>query len=368
MFKDSGEGSKGSGGRYPLLEAIARKCEPFGIEYEVDDDDVPHRPAKLYLSKDDFAGPMIEDGSHAQFALSVPFEHYQDFRSVDHWAIWSPKFGVVECEVEPYASENGESINLSEEDERDTTTRWVLERLGFKVFWERDHLEDHLELDPTVRVSMGVGNGVSISVGACSNEWAAWHDLVRNPREGEPGDEAVIKRALTLKVEGVEVSSELRAGEFLERLGETALFEIDRASGVGLRFRRVPSDLFAVPIEDGAPTLPTSLAVEYDLEPMSLYRYGRSAMGEQMALLAFLAFYQVLEYYFPSYSSSKRVEALRGKLREIAGDVKESDVEDVLKAIGTSARRLFPEERKQLMNTIARCVDPRELNGFLAGA
>ncbi|CAA9385209.1 MAG: hypothetical protein AVDCRST_MAG93-9417, partial [uncultured Chloroflexia bacterium] len=30
-------------------------------------------------------------------------------------------------------------------------------------------------------------------------------------------------------------------------------------------------------------------------QPMSLYRYGRSAMGSKMPLLAFLAFYQVLE-------------------------------------------------------------------------
>jgi hypothetical protein len=42
-----------------------------------------------------------------------------------------------------------------------------------------------------------------------------------------------------------------------------------------------------------------------------------------MPLLAFLAFYQVLEYHFPAYSPSKQVDALRDKLREIAGDVKE---------------------------------------------
>jgi hypothetical protein len=73
----------------------------------------------------------------------------------------------------------------------------------------------------------------------------------------------------------------------------------------------------------------------------------------------------VLEYYFPAYSPSKRVEALREKLREIAGDVEESDVDGVLKSIGTSRRRLFPEEKKQLMSTLGRCVHPAELNGFL---
>ncbi|CAA9385207.1 MAG: hypothetical protein AVDCRST_MAG93-9416 [uncultured Chloroflexia bacterium] len=47
--------------------------------------------------------------------------------------------------------------------------------------------------------------------------------------------------------------------------------------------------------------------------------------------------------------------------------MKESDVDGVLSAIGTNKRRLFPEERQQLMSTIDCCVDSATLNGFLAG-
>jgi hypothetical protein len=200
------------------------------------------------------------------------------------------------------------------------------------------------------------------------DEWAVWNNLVRNSRQEEPDGEAVIRRELTLRVEGVEVPDERWAGDILDRLGEAALFEIDVASGVGLRLRRMRGWHFGSQWEDmPAPVLPTRLTGEYNKKPMSLYRYGRLAMGSGMPLLAFLAFYQVLEYYFPAYSPSKKVEALREKLREIAGDVKESDVDGVLSAIGTSKRRLVPEEKQQLMSTIARCVDTAELNGFLAG-
>jgi hypothetical protein len=154
----------------------------------------------------------------------------------------------------------------------------------------------------------------------------------------------------------------------LERLGDAALFEIDRASGIGLKLKRLAGWGLGGRVFESrrgagpASVLPTKLTAEYNREPMSLYWYGRSAMSAEMPLLAFLAFYQVLEYYFPAYSPSKCVE----KLREIAGDVQESDVDGVLKSIGFSKLRLFPEEKKQLMSTIGRCVDPTELNRFLA--
>ena len=348
---------------YPVLNKIANRCVPYGIDSILDHDDVPHGPASIYLvwEEEGISTAQIVDGPHARFAASVPFERYKESFE-GYRAMWSPTYRIVEYNVEPYDEEDRVwSSRADYTENKETITRDVLQELGFDV----DEDED---LKPNMRVILEAGDGVSVSVGPCSDEWAVWNDLVRNPRQGEPDGEAVIGRELTLRVEGVEVPDERRAGDILDRLGEAALFEIDVASGVGLRLRSMRGWHFVSQREDTpAPVPATRLNGEYDKKPMSLYRYGRSAMGSQMPLLAFLAFYQVLEYHFPAYSPSKKVEALREKLREIAGEVKESDVDGVLSAIGTSKRRLFPEEKQQLMSTIARCVNPAELNGFLAG-
>lgn len=359
MVESSEEHPNDSGSHYSLLEAIARKCEPFGIECDLEDDLYEGSTIWPMYIEHDFGGTEIVDGPHAQFALSVPFERYREFRQVGHWAIWSPTLGAVECEVEPYGSGRSWFTGEDRQNEMKRTARSVLKNLGVEV-------NEDENLDPDMRLSMKAGNGISVSVGPCSEEWVVWMNLVRNPREGEPGDEVVVQRTLTLRVEGVEVPDEPRAGAVLDRLGDAALFEIDRASEVALRLVRVERrSVGSRRRNETASALPTRLAAEYDRKPMSLYWYGRSAWEASMPLLAFLAFYQVLEFYYLAYSPSKRVEALRKKLREIAGDVSESDVDGVLGAIGTSKRRLFPEEKKQLMSTIGRCVEPEELSGFL---
>lgn len=76
----------------------------------------------------------------------------------------------------------------------------------------------------------------------------------------------------------------------------------------------------------------------------------------------------MLEFYFPAYLPSALVAALREKLQHLAArEVGEDDVEAVLEAAGLTKKRLLPEERKQLMNVLGRCVDPERLEGFLVG-
>jgi hypothetical protein len=73
----------------------------------------------------------------------------------------------------------------------------------------------------------------------------------------------------------------------LDRLGDAALFEIDRASEIGLRLKRLGGwDLESKQSDEPTLVLPTKLTAEYKREPMSLYWYGRSAMSAEMPLLA----------------------------------------------------------------------------------
>lgn len=348
---------------YSTMKAIERKCEPFGIECDVDEDTLREDPIICPMHvDDDFGSTYIEVGPHADFALATSFERYRDFRQTGHWAIWSQTCGAVECEVEPYEQEVWRNSVWDRGEEAESTAWEVLHSLGLVSY---DAAGQRSRLEPGICARFDVGEA-RVCLGACSDEWAVWHNLVRNPHVFESDERAVVRRALTLRVEGVEVTNEKIAGQFLDTLGDSALFEIDKATGIGLKLARVGGGSpFIEQDTHSAQLLPSRLSFTYDPQPLSLYRYGKSAWASGMPLMAFLAFYQVLEYHFPAYSPSTQIIALRNKLQELAGEVTEADVDAILKSIGTSKRRLFPEESKQLMSTLERCVQPEALDKFL---
>jgi hypothetical protein len=83
-------------------------------------------------------------------------------------------------------------------------------------------------------------------------------------------------------------------------------------------------------------------------------------------LVQFLSYYQVLEYYFPAYSRTRTIVALREKLSEIYGVVRDADVAGILQALRANRRAIFGGERDQLRHTIEQCVSTEELQDFLA--
>lgn len=104
--------------------------------------------------------------------------------------------------------------------------------------------------------------------------------------------------------------------------------------------------------------------VEYDSAPISLYWYARSAVG--MPLLQFLAFYQVIEFYYPTYSQAEARRRLKTILKDptFRGD-RDADIGRVLSAIHVTRSGAFGDERSQLKATLAECLDPDALRQFL---
>ncbi len=101
---------------------------------------------------------------------------------------------------------------------------------------------------------------------------------------------------------------------------------------------------------------------EYDPQPMSLFWYAKSARG--MPLLQFLAYYQVLEFYMPTYSNHEAI----GKVRNILKDPRFSPDKDpqiarILASLRPSSRG-FGDERSQFEAVLRRCVSPEELRAF----
>jgi len=104
---------------------------------------------------------------------------------------------------------------------------------------------------------------------------------------------------------------------------------------------------------------------EYDEEAMALYWYARTALN--MPLLQFLAFYQVLEFYFPTFSFAEAQQKIRNLIKDPVFDVsKDSDVAHIINTIKQSARgRAIGDEKGQLKATIHHIVDNETLSTFL---
>lgn len=85
-----------------------------------------------------------------------------------------------------------------------------------------------------------------------------------------------------------------------------------------------------------------------------------------MPLLQFLAYYQVIEYYFPTYSQADARRKIRAVLKDPAfrGD-RDADLGRLLSAIHVSRSGAFGDERSQLRSTLLECIDAEAIRQFI---
>lgn len=104
--------------------------------------------------------------------------------------------------------------------------------------------------------------------------------------------------------------------------------------------------------------------MEYDGAPISLYWYAKSAVN--MPLLQFLAYYQVIEFYFSAYYQAET----RRKIRVILKDPtfrsdRDADLGKILSAIRVNRSGSYGDERSQLRATLNECIDATALRKFI---
>ncbi len=103
----------------------------------------------------------------------------------------------------------------------------------------------------------------------------------------------------SLKIEGLQPATHDEALKALDELGASFLFDLQLkyAYGANLALFRSPSPY--VRTSQAPALIPLSPPrYSYSTEALSLYRHATSATGN---LLAFLAYYQVLEFFFARY-------------------------------------------------------------------
>lgn len=176
------------------------------------------------------------------------------------------------------------------------------------------------------------------------------------------------RRGASLKIFNVSAATHDEALEILEQYSRSIFFELDLNMGTMLSLSR-RSERAVAGIEfgvrmDGSTPLGT-VANAYASEAVTLYAYGRSA--HRMPLLEFLAYYQAVEYFFPSFVNADILKRVRIKLRDPRFDVEnDSDIRRIVSAASGNPQGGQPREREQLRITLESCLDDTEVKDFIS--
>jgi len=229
----------------------------------------------------------------------------------------------------------------------------VIGRVGGNSYGYRSFLGDDRADSPPIVLNSS-DNKVEIVIGELSEAMKVFL-----PRH--------YSRMKSLTVTGLGQKTHGEAVETLERIANALFFQIDLQNERSYSLRRVRRLRKLGTLRSGQSSTDLQFpTVEYDNDPISLYWYARSAAG--MPLLQFLAFYQVIEYYFPTYS----VEEAKQRIQTILKDPlfryeRDTDIGRILSVVSKRGKG-FGTEKDQLKATIDYCIDPIELRAFFEEA
>ena len=147
-----------------------------------------------------------------------------------------------------------------------------------------------------------------------------------------------IRPRMTLRIQGIEITSHDQALQYLLKIGNSVLFQIDLATNlpIHLAFNRDIFRELGIRKTNKTPPKLKPPKFEYDHETMSLYWYARTARN--MPLLQFLAFYQILEFYFPQYSYREAQQKIKNLFKDPTFDInKDNDIAQILSIIKVSS-------------------------------
>jgi hypothetical protein len=271
------------------------------------------------------------DSYNYEIYRGFPFEDYEFLPQYD--AIWSKNSDIVEAQVD-----------------------WA--RLGIlKYASPGNDLSNG-------RVIIDQSSGAEIRFGWPSRAAQALLDIT-NP------DTDIDKAAMTLALVGTHIKSVDEAVTRLESIGNAFLFQISLLEGDLPSLVRIPPAVERpiLAVSDRPYRWNVELSFprrNIQAEPLELYYYA-GMLRDDFPLLKFLAYYQVLEYYFVRYSHLDVAQSVRSILAQPGFN--SHDVGQVAQIVdhvlARARRRGFGSEREQLRATITKCVEYDSFCAFL---
>lgn len=181
----------------------------------------------------------------------------------------------------------------------------------------------------------------------------------------EPSPDAVVlltSMGATIKISGGACATQAEALATLESYASPFLFDLDVTYGLSysLGRQRKRSAIRSSPSSRAQPRFPKN---RYSADALALYNYGRAA--EELPLLEFLAYYQVIEYFFPVFSRDEQIRRLRAKLKDPRFDPNDDVQLGQVLAVVSPSQRGGVSERDQLRSTVRATVDVATLKSFI---
>lgn len=323
------------------LRQLISRCDKAGIEYEWDtpfDEDT--YPLFLYLpSGRDKRSVYAFDLKDAQKLNQVEFEKYVFVQGYE--SICSYEYGSIEAYIKLFGRIRPlvifrRLLNISHDEIR----KMKKEDLVFEV-----------------KHQFANENPIIIMISQPTNTM-----LVLAGRELDEGS------GLTIKIRGLKISNNQEATTILEKLANSLFFEIRNTRGLPLMLEMYrepwvfPRLVISTRKAEKSPIV--FPRYQYDVEPLNLYWYATSAY--EMPLLQFLAYYQVLEFYFQIYSGKEIQVELTNILKDPQFNPDHHlDIGKVISTVQGKLGRGYGDERAQLRATIKGCVQNKEVRELM---
>lgn len=141
-------------------------------------------------------------------------------------------------------------------------------------------------------------------------------------------------------------------------------FELDVRYGLSVDFYGIPTYSLGASSWRELDSQKASFPKQsYPSQALSLYQYARSALG--FPLLAFLGYYQVLEFFFPVFSQRVAVQKVRKVIQSprFSSHSDQSVLDVVLSA--RAAGGGYTSERQQLSATVEYCVEAEDVLAYI---
>jgi len=313
------------------FERVIARCEKASVDYEWQDGGEAGYAFVVNIEKGTGKRKLLLfDEVHAEKLLDFEFEKYVFVGGYGE-AICCCGEGYAEAIVRAIGPRSSETVVLGT-------------LAGAKTYNDcRAMMWRNRGKDVRTELTESGGKGVRISVGRASKALRGMVQYTELPGAG-----------LSVRVEGLEVSSSEEVGEQLGRLVNSLFFELKRKRGIELFVRKEYGvEAFtwdSNPWRGGRGEWDLEFPkLEYDKEAVELYWHAVSAY--RMPLLQYLGYYQVLEFYFGKYW------VLKDGVCEV------SDENDIVKrGVHVSRNAGRPILEKDLLcSTVRGCISREEL-------
>lgn len=347
------------------FKELIKRIENVGWEIETKISQLTHNKRLIfYVPKEREREELSisEVNKDMDVIFDTSFEKYRYIKGFE--GIWSKDLKCIECEIETGLPFSTPRNLLSFLDKLFANDR-IKEPINDVDEIQENEIDEENEFNIS-KVNVYYLNNIEVNVGYCSKEFAVFSSL----KSMTPIDR-MMNRLVTLQIRGIDVSTHEEALQYLLKISNSLLFQINHYSYSPMKLRnerinrrerarqRLKADEVQSPLTNSA-----ILKYEYDNEPMSLYMHGKSS--SDIPLNSFLSFYQTIEYYFPIYSNAEAKQRIKRLLKDPHFDPNnDTKLTKILSIVQANRSGEIGDERSQLKATVKHCIEDTELREFI---